>query len=251
MARVRSWWFLTLCPAATLIAASAFAQSPCDASLQPEINPTIQYRERADDIRCEGFYRAKVASGSGDLEVVGLLQRPLRFSAGDDVLRIRSMVAEQPVGVRGQGIPIKLYYRFDAELPPGGTMNWPIRLIHDEGLEADEIGVFARFPDRDDWYVPVDIVGRNPPPESPRLLLRASVEISEVDWRYAPVIDDRCGKMTGWEQLDEPAGFSAGEAIPIQLPDKSQGRKLCLEVAARGLDSGSWLKLKPVARIWR
>ncbi len=120
--------FSALCIAPMLVSTVAWAQAPCDAALTPETNPSIQYRKRTDNLRCEGFYRADVST-IGSLDVVGLLQRPLRFGAGNEVLSIRAAPKNQRVLVRGQGIPVKLYYRLDAELAPGGALRWPTDLL--------------------------------------------------------------------------------------------------------------------------
>lgn len=218
---------------------AAAAQPPCDPTLTPESNPAIQYRQRGGDLRCEGFYRASVSSGT--LEVVGLLRRPLRFGVGDDVLRIGSPVRDRQVLVRGQGIPVKLYYRLDAELAPGGRLRWPVRLLRKQGIGPQRIGLHGRLADRPDWYVPLDIVGSQPPVVRPHLLVRAAVDIEEVLWRHAPVADGRCEVMTDWKRLAAPAGFAGGEAISIDLPSGAD-RQLCIEVAARTRRDGDWLK---------
>ncbi len=232
--------FFALCIAPMLISAVAWAQAPCDASLTPETNPSIQYRQRADDLRCEGFYRAEVST-IGSLDVVGLLLRPLRYGTGNEVLSIRAVPKNQRVLVRGQGIPVKLYYRLDAELAPGGTLRWPTDLLQRQGIDSQQVGLYGRLVERTDWYVPLDVGGKQPPPVRPRLLLRAAVDTEEVLWRYAEVAGERCGAMTDWQKLATPLGFAGGEAILIEL-HQVKHRRLCLEVAARTRREGEWLK---------
>lgn len=234
------WFISTLLAGSLLPAITVATQTPCDPLLTPETNSTIQYRKRGGDLRCEGFYRASVSGSS--LEVVGLLLRPLRFGAGDQVLRIGSPVRDGQVLVRGQGIPVKLYYRLDAELAPGGTLRWPLGLLQSQGIAPDRIGLYGRLADRPDWYVPLDIAGTQPPAERPRLLVRAAVDIEEVLWRYSSAPDGRCGVMTDWKRLAAPAGFAGGEAIPIDLPRVKKERQTCMEVAARTRRDGDWLK---------
>ncbi len=240
MKKGRSAIFFALFPVLMLISAVAWAQAPCDASLTPVTNPSIQYRQRVDDLRCEGFYRAEV-SIVGSLDVVGLLQRPLRYGTGNEVLSIRAAPKNQQVLVRGQGIPVKLYYRLDAELAPGGTLRWPTGLLQRQGIDPQQVGLYGRLVERKDWYVPLDISGKQPPPVRPRLLLRAAVDTEEVLWRYAEAAGERCGAMTDWKKLAAPSGFAGGEAIPIELPQVKH-RRLCLEVAARTRRDGEWLK---------
>jgi hypothetical protein len=241
MKQTTPWFISILLPGSLLLATAAAAQPPCDPTLTPETNRSIQYRQRGNDLRCEGFYRANVGS-SGGLNVVGLLQRPLRFGAEDEVLSIGSPLRDQRVLVRGQGIPVKLYYRLDAVLEPGGSMHWPVRLLQGQGIGPDQVGLYGRLADRKGWYVPLDITGKQSLTEQPRLLLRTSVDIDEVQWRHAAVAEGRCTTMTAWKKLDAAAGFSGGEAIPVNLPPQGNGRQLCLEVAARTRRDGNWLK---------
>ncbi len=222
-----------------LFATAAEAQRPCDPSLTPESDPVIQYRQRGDDLRCEGFYRSNVNSG-GNLALVGLLQRPLRFAPDDRVLQITAPGQAGKVLVRGQGIPIKLYYRLDAELASGTSVQWPIGLLQNQGVGPERVGFYGRLAEQPDWYVPLDIMGKQPSVERPLLLLRASVDTDEFWWRYAEAPEGRCGKMTDWQRIEKETGFAAGEAIPLELP-KGMQRRICVEAAVVTRRDGGFL----------
>lgn len=81
------------------------------------------------------------------------MQRPLRYRAGEEVLHIESPLRERRILVRGQGIPVKLYYRLDAVLQPGQGLRWPTSLLLEQGIDCR--GVLAlcrgrRWPVRSD-----------------------------------------------------------------------------------------------------
>lgn len=207
----------------------------CDARLTPVHKPTLSYKMR--DNRCEGMYRANVSHSS--VEVVGLLHGHLDFST-ESLTITAPRIDEQVVTIRASGIPLKLYYRLDAELPPGGALEWSLDLLKGQKIGPEQVGLFGRLKDKPQFYVPL-YLGSGRPPASAVLLLRATVDVGKILWRYSTAAEDRCRKFGEWRKLESVRGFMAGEAIPftIPLPDSPQ---LCLEAALQSRRGNDWLK---------
>jgi hypothetical protein len=205
--------------------------APCDQSLLEQARKVagqVRYQARRYDDRCEGFYHSRVSAGR--LELMGLLQRPLRFGRDTEALSVRSAVPGQAVLVRGRLIPPQRYYRLDAALAPGRSLRWPLRLLTERGYRAGEVALYGRLAAQEDWLVPLDVQGDTEPAEAPRLILRAPVELTEVRWRSAAARGLDCPTLRDvWKA--GPA-VRAYKPILIPLSDLAAGDRVCVEIQA-------------------
>ena len=221
-----------------LTAPCVSSQMTCDSTLSPVSNPATAYEQRV--ARCEGFYRSKVSVGN--LEVVGLMLGRLDFDLTQTkFLQITSpAVTNQLILIRAVGIPLKTYYRLDAELVPNGSFRWPIHeVLARAKLSGRKIGLSGRLADHPDVYVPLAVDTQYS--KDTLLTLRASLDVGKVMWRYAEMDKGACFKLGAWQEVDHPRGFRSGDAIEIQLPN-DHFSQLCVEVAAEPRNSGNWLK---------
>jgi len=226
----------------------AYAQG-CDAQLKPVDNQTIQYRARGN--RCEGFYSSTVSAPY--LDVVGLIDGKFRFESNDkETIEISApLIKNQPVAIRAVGIPLKTYYRMDAHLDPGQTLTWSVKeVLVPNKLASSKIGVFGWIEQtRPQLYVPVTATSTLKPiaPDGKiRLYLRASVDVINVQWRSADVVDGNCAAMSAWNKLAKTSYYT-GEAIEIILPTSATGA-VCIEVTAQDKNDAQWLPT-PMLRV--
>ena len=220
---------------------TAYSQS-CAPELSPVESWKLAYRNRGN--RCEGFYRAKVSSGS--IDIVGVVNGNFHFELSEnEVIEVStSFIQNQPINVRATGIPLKIYYRMDAQIAPDQKLNWAISdVIFSQKLSAKKIGVFGWIGEEaDKTYVPVTAVakiGSQAKDGKIRLYLRASVDIGDTHWRFSKVTDGACDPFGQWERVGK--SYRTGQPISITLaPSKTQ--KLCVEVAAQEKSNARWLK---------
>lgn len=228
---------LSLQPALCLAAAP-----PC-LNLTPVQNPVIAYKLRGNI--CEGFYQASVSAGS--LDLVSLLHGQLTFTPGQNTpLCITSPdVHKQAIHVQAVGIPLKTYYRLDAVLQPGGTLNWPLNIVNGMSVRPEQIGLFGQLADDKDSYVPLAVTGAAAAPAAPlNLILRSSVDVSIVKWRQNAMRGTQCDlSQSEWQSITPDFGgrFFAGQPIALSLPQ--QQNNFCIEFAAQNADFADWLKL--------
>ena len=132
-------------PIFILLSCCLAAQAQCDDyGVEPSDNSTLRYQPRGN--RCEGFYRSKVSAPS--LELIACTLGDLRFKNDKAEVITLSLLGggKQTVNIRAQGIPINLYYRMDAELQSGKTLNWevsPVLLKDARTTRAYNIGLLA------------------------------------------------------------------------------------------------------------
>jgi len=233
--------FFQLLGFACILLTSAMARSDsiCDSTLTPVTNDLLAYKQRNNKL-CEGFYRSRVSVAN--LDVVGVSLSRLRFdSSKSRQLRISSpLIRDQVVKVRAVGIPLKTYYRLDADLAPSGMLLWSLQdVLARQNVKGRKIGLYGRLTEHPEVYVPLAI--DNQITGDIVLTLRASIDIATVSWRYAPVTKDNCTMPKKWQKLNSPRGFRGGGAIDINLPaDKT--RQICVEIAAKPERSSDWLK---------
>lgn len=223
---------------------TAYSGPRCDPEIIPVDTPGVGYGPRGD--RCEGFYLSKAPTES--IDVIGVIIGTFQFRVQQkEVIEISSpMMKTETIHVRAVGIPIRTYYRMDAELHPGQKLRWPVAdVIFPQKLSPEKIGVFGWIREHGHmFYVPV----RAKPASSEgagdgtiHLFLRASANVDNVKWRSADMMDEKCsppGKQ--WHDTDR-THYRAGQPIRISLPPtRSEG--LCIEVAAKDQRSNRWLK---------
>lgn len=206
-------------------------------------NRKLRYREREN--RCEGFYASAVSS---KFEVVGLIEGNFHYKLDkDEVIKISSpIVSDQPVYVRAVGIPSRTYYRLDARLDPGQTLTWPVAdVLHLKNLSAKEIGVFGWIGEETEkTYVPVAAaaqIASVADDEKIRLILRPAIDVKNVQWRSADVVDGACTKF-GESHNMRKSSYRKGQPIKIILPESETG-ELCVEVAAQSQRTTKWEKI--------
>lgn len=235
------------------MAQAAFAQE-CDPLLQPSADKSIQYRSRKG--RCEGLYESSAKGrGLSGLEVVGLTVGVFQFALDkQETIEISSpIVTDEPVNIRSVGIPLRTYFRLDAQLEPGKTLIWPVSdVLLPAQLYAAQIGVYGWLGDnKEEVYVPVSAVGQSVGASQDnviRLILRASDDVDRVQWRYAEAVNGSCETLPAdYLKLPQSSYFS-GQPITIELP-ATGSRELCVDVAASS--SSGWLKRLVRVRVGR
>ncbi len=214
--------------------------------LKPADNPDISYQLREAGTRCEGFYRSNV--GHANLEVVSLLYTPLQYDLSKDkALHIRSpKIKTSAVLIQAIGIPLKLYYRMDAQIAPGKSLHWPLMLLKQEKIQARSLGLFGRLAHSSKVFVPLQVQRdgelQKPVSQTLTLSLRSSVDVEQLRWRYASVRANNCHTWHDWIEVSPPYGrrFRSGRAMNLTLPSM-KGQQMCVEVAAQSRNE-EWLK---------
>ncbi len=242
-----TFWGLLLAIAASVTTPAALAQT-CDPLLQREDNQLLGYGPRQN--RCEGLYRTIVTQRDfGGLEVVGVTLGTFQFDLDEqEVIQISSaIVTDEPVEVRAVGIPTNTYYRLDATIAPGQTLNWPVKdVILPAQLRPYQIGLYGWLNAKgasETMYVPLSTVaarGGAAEDQHLRVTLRATTDVAAVQWRLGRVVRGDCADLAkGYTPLT-PAAYYSGQAMTIILPDHLRG-EICLEVAAQARGE-RWLK---------
>jgi len=119
----------------------AYSQPSCDPDLLPA-DRGIAYGPRGN--RCEGFYRSRVAAPT--IDVVSVIKGSFKFEwNSDEVIELISpVIRKKTINVQAVGIPVRTYYRMDAQIGPGQTLKWPVRdVIYPQRVYPDKIGVFG------------------------------------------------------------------------------------------------------------
>lgn len=190
------------------------------------------YALRQGDTRCEGFYRSNV--GAPSLQLVNLTFGKPNFAvANQDALTLAASV-HAPFTLRAMGIPLKLYYRLDAEVAAGKTFHWPLAILQRENVPARQVGIFGELGDK--LYLPLRINGSEPPVY---LGLRASIDVGSVQWRMTDRVKGACGDWPEWRKLPDKR-FRAGRRMDLELPETG-AEQVCVEVAALPIRGGDWL----------
>lgn len=237
--------------AATLVPVQA---ASCDPVLAPFPGSDLGYT--AHDDRCEGFYVSNVSSES--LEVVSVLYGNLHFDWKPDVVIEVSAptYTKGAVNIRAVAIPLKTYYRMDGTVSPKKSLRWPVKDVVFPGqLTAQRLGVFGWVgTESDKTFVPLRVTQKDraksvPAKENTYLIVRSSVDVDTVTWRYSSAEGKRCSKFNQWQEHPN-APVNAGWPVTITLPKRpAQKDDLCLEIAAKERDNDEWLSLS--IRIWR
>jgi hypothetical protein len=225
----------------------------CDSRLQPDDNKTIQYRARKN--RCEGFYKTIVAA-PGELAVVGVTDGNFRFEldAKELITIAAPLVNNQAVSIRAVGIPLNMYYRLDAQLAPGQTLAWPVAdVLYPMKLASENIGVLGWIgTEENKTYIPVMATAKIASVAQDgkiRLTVRASVDVTNVQWRSGPVQQGKTAGLSDWNKPPKTS-YWAGEPIVIILPASTTG-ELYVEVAAQKQGTDEWLNALPIRVVVR
>lgn len=173
------------------VACAARAEAACQ-PLTP-LPGSDGYQERGDGPRCEGMYSANVAGPP--IELVSLTQGPVTYDLSRPVtLQVRPVTpASSPTTVQAVGIMPGLYYRMDAEIETGKTLDWPVAdVLAKRGIAAEVIGVLGmRYaPGRPPVFVPLQVAARDHQIDSrvPLIaVLKPPIDApQEIRWRFTP-----------------------------------------------------------------
>lgn len=249
--REKNRWRQTLMLAllvCTILGGLSAGAETCDESITPVENWALQYRVRGE--RCEGFYTAEISSG-GALEIVGLTHGVFTYPLEEGVVVELScpLLDEVAAHIQAIGIPLKMYYRMDAEILAGQSVDWLLDdVVFPQQIPSDDIGLLAwMIVENDDGsstvLVPVLATAAevDDPLDAPlSLYVRASVDVEAVQWRMSERSEDTCGVMGSWMTVPR-SSYLAGNPIRIELPI-FETDQICVEVAARNQVTGDWLK---------
>lgn len=210
----------------------------CDA-LHPSADSSYQYKDRGN--RCEGFYVADV--GANTLELVSFQLGSLAAQPKPgEILRVSVPGQNQAVHVRAVAIPTRTYYRMDALLQPGATLNWPVNdVLLPEHLNPERLGVFAwKGDEASKIFMPVRIESSASAARQPAtafLTVRPSFDVEKIKWRSAPVVGQKCAAAGAWRDLASNQ-VSAGQ--PVKLSLAGLKGEYCISVAAEVESSNDW-----------
>lgn len=172
----------------------AASAGPCQKSLSPDpIAESDGYRERDGGKRCEGIYTSPVAGES--IEIVSLSQGHLSYDLGRSAplfvtLSIKP-TNQATVHIRAVGIPERLYYEMDADIPVGAALTWPINeVVVRERIAAADIGVYAFHAGvgGNPVLLPVSISESGAPAASmqPLTVILRVGDVASLAWRFVP-----------------------------------------------------------------
>jgi hypothetical protein len=212
--------------------------------LRPVQGSQSQYKDRGN--RCEGLYVADV--GTLTLEILSLTLGDISFPLNPgEVLRVSAPGSASNLRVRAVAKPPKTYYRLDASLAPGATLNWPIdAVLLPENIGPSRIGIFAfREEGTQRIFVPVQVASSaaSNAPASRAILLsvRPSFDADLIKWRWSLHSQGLCSRFAPWQDAST-LSVDAGQSINIPL--KGIAGRACVEVAAKAHNKDDWPTLK-------
>lgn len=226
----------------TLILFSQFGfTQECDTTLKPKKDSIYGYKEREN--RCEGFYISDVAIA--DIDVVSVLQGKLFYDLDkEESVEISSLIVkDKTIYIKAQAIPLKIYYRMDAKLPPNSTLEWPINdVILPNNLSNRTIGLLGWYMSNGKQiYVPLKTkaeISSLKNDDVIRIIFRSTVDVEQIHHAW---ISYETQKSTGW-QKNLMSTCRAGMPIVINLKHEAKGRQLLLIAAKVMNEEDKWVK---------
>ncbi len=205
----------------------------CDPKIEAaDVFGNLKYQNRGQ--HCEGFYKSKVSAN--DLVFVSFTRGPLRYSSEEPEQISLSIPVDvdQPVSIRGFGIPRDLYYRLDIPLEEGQTFDWntgDVLLKNVETRYARFIGLlgFIGELNSNTTYVPVS-TGTATDKSSYLLQCVSSTRATEIKWRIVGHTEFKC--------INNCRSIRAGKAIKIKLPEDLPSGTYTLEVQGKEAHDG-------------
>jgi hypothetical protein len=216
----------------------------CDATLKPE-DSEFGYKQRAAN-RCEGFYLSGIPEQS--LDLVSATIGKISYDLNDKIICITSPYVEAPILIRASGIALGTlsFYRMDAKLElKEKELKWPVKdVLSPRGLPASGIGILG-FKDSGGERLIVPVLVRrdgssDKTDKSVILILRATVDVKEVRWRYSECINSITCKPGKWDEIHSKS-FNKGWPFVIELPVKKTNM-FYVEVAAQTRRTDQWIK---------
>ena len=209
--------------------------SQCDVTLKPSENATVAYKTRGN--RCEGTYSAKV--GAPTLDLVGLTIGAFVYKLENtETIKIENSTGSD-INIRSSALPINTYYRMDAVLGNGKTLNWEIKdVLFDLKIPSNSLGIYGWTGTQNEKvYIPLKTVSSSSDLSNKKLymVIRPNSKVLSVKYRYANI-----GKpLSSYQEINN--SFKSGQPIVITLPEGMHGDYM-IEIAAM-LESGSdWVK---------
>lgn len=222
---------------------SCYSQLPNCASLEPIPASPMQYKDRGN--RCEGFYVADV--GAPSIDVVALTFGSLKYDLNKDAkLFLFTPPGVGHVHVRAMALPLRTYYRMDAELDPGKVLEWPIGdVLRPSNLTSDRIGIMAwRSIGDEKVLIPLfssSSVSSSATSSLPvNLIIRPSFDVEAIKWRAGPFVNGSCAQLGVWKDAPRTEAL-AGQPVGIKLAGLAG--QICVEIAARAKNREDWATL--------
>lgn len=225
--------FLTVTP----IFFGELVNAQCDKGLNAA-QSSDGYKQRSN--RCEGFYESQVASES--FNIVGITQGKFRFKldAKEKITISSSVVLDNGINIRAVGIPAETFYRMDAQISPIASLEWPVgEILYPNKLTYKDVGIYG-------WtgkinqktYVPLSVITDLYGQTENNIIyvyLRASIDVKNVQWRFADVSQDgNCAKAGDWISQDKDRIYRSGTRIICKIPTNETGL-ICISVSADGV----------------
>jgi hypothetical protein len=212
------------CITLMLFSQSGFSQY-CDTTLTPTDDPQYSYSERGN--RCEGFYVSDISIS--EIDVVSVLQGKLYYDLdSNETVEISSeIVKDRTIYIRAQAIPLKTYYRMDAQLLPNTTLDWSINeVITPCSLSSKKIGLMGWYmSDGERIYVPLKTkteVNSSGNDNIIRVVFRSTVDLDSIRYTWYSY---ETQESTGWQRNLRDSS-RAGMPIVVNLMHEAQGRQL-------------------------
>jgi hypothetical protein len=218
-------------------------------SIKP-IQGIFGFAERKNDLRCEGLYESPI---DASFRIVSLLSGTLNFDIEkhSELIVVAPDISEltaESVHIRAVGLPLKTYYRMDAEIMSGNKLRWPIReILYPAKLTAKRIGVFGwTGSESNKYFVPLIVVPTNEDIDAAKSLpielkLRTEEDIESVIWRTFEE-NNKNINLPQWKIAAE--NLDAGEIISLKL-NKVKSKILYVHISAKPYNTDEFkIKLK-------
>jgi hypothetical protein len=213
----------------------------CDKELRSAESEKTGYRIRSRN-RCEGFYESDVSSGS--LNIVSVTQGKFKFKLdSNEMITVSPIVNNKTVNIRAVAIPLRTYYRMDAQLDPKTNLKWPVAdVLYPKKLKDNKIGVFGWIGDqREKVYVPLKVTSSMLHDDNNNrdiyVYLRASVDVINMSWRIADLSSDNfCSKAGKWIK-SKRGKYNEGTKILCKITADDVKGSVCIQVKADAKDS--------------
>ena len=226
----------------TWILSGPLSSQNYDGSVVPDNASKLPYKSFGT--RSEGFYTSSI-SELPSLDVIGATIGKFDFVPDKTkVLSISSPLWTQPLDVRASGIALRTFYRMDMQVPGGSSVSWNVAdVLLARGLTSSDIGVTGYTgANESKLYIPVLVTpspNNIPNDGKVHLILRATVDVTDVRFRWAPANGGKSGNLSNWTPCT-PSSFNRGTPIEIVLPPFNG--TIYIEIAAVNRNNQQWLK---------
>jgi hypothetical protein len=215
--------------AAALALGGTAAHAECDAAIIRSASGPQPYASRPEG-HCEGTYSLPVAA---PFELLSFTVGSIRLDPSGNWSRIAAPLSpsDRPLDVRVRSRSGTYGYRMDVRMDPALGFRWPLRIVRDLGLVANDIGAFGiRRSGSAEQVVPVS-VGANQNSAEQRLVVRLiAPQHLSGPVEYSLVTPG--GANPEWRTVTT-RGPNKGEVVTIVLPGGSLEGERILRVRAR------------------